>query len=157
MLERIARIILVPLLSIAASLAVGMLVLKVTGYPPLETLLKIVHESFKNAYGFGQVLRTTTVFIFTGLAVAVAFHAGLFNIGAEGQLYVGAIAIGILGHYLKMVPQGTLDAFPWICFILLFMLVGILAGGAWAAIPGTLKAVTGAHEVITTIMMNFIA
>lgn len=155
--ERAIRVVVLPLVAICAAVLLGMVFLWATGYPALPTFRAILQQSFNDWYGFGQVLRTTTVLIFTGLAVAIAFQAGLFNIGVEGQLYIGAIAVGIAGYYLKAVPRDSLERVPWIVYTAGFVLIACIAGGLWAFVPGVLKAVTGAHEVITTIMMNFIA
>jgi simple sugar transport system permease protein len=97
----------------------------------------------------GESLVTTTPYIFAGLAVALGFRGGLFNIGAEGQLFVGGLASVFVGYSVK--------GLPWIVHLPLALLAGILAGALWGAIPGFLKARTGAHEVINTIMMNYIA
>lgn len=155
--ERGIRVFVIPLVAIAAAVALGIVFLWVTGYPAVSTFKAIVTQSFSDWYGFGQVLRTTTVLTFTGLAVAFAFQAGMFNIGVEGQLYVGAIAVGIAGHYLRGVPKETLEQVPWIVYMLMFIGIAMLAGALWGFVPGVLKATTGAHEVITTIMMNFVA
>jgi simple sugar transport system permease protein len=155
--ERILRVVIVPALALAAAVAVGMVFLAATGYPAAATFRAIVRESFQDWYGFGQVLRSATLLTFTGLAVAVAFQAGLFNIGAEGQLTIGAVCAGIAGHHLRLAPPGALDAVPWVLWLVLFCGVAMLGAGLWAAVPGALRAATGAHEVITTIMMNFIA
>lgn len=157
MLERIIRIVVLPLAAILFAVLTGMLFLRLTGYPAVATFRDIIKLSFQDWYGFGQVLRATTLLVFTGLAVALAFHAGLFNIGVEGQLYIGALSVGIAGYYLKMLPAETAGHVPSICWILLLVLAAMIGGGLWAMIPGVLKATTGAHEVITTIMMNFIA
>ena len=98
---------------------------------------------------FFESLVVTTPYLFTGLAIAMGFRAGVFNIGAEGQLYMGSIMAGWAGWTFKGLPP--------IVHIPLAMGVGILAGGLWGFIPGWLKAKTGAHEVINTIMMNYIA
>jgi len=98
---------------------------------------------------FSESLVITTPYIFAGLAVALGFRGGLFNIGAEGQLFVGGLASAFVGYSLK--------GLPWIIHLPLALGAGILAGAIWAAIPGYLKARTGAHEVINTIMMNYIA
>ena len=89
-------------------------------------------------------------FIIAGLAVGLGFKAGLFNIGAEGQLYAGAIAVAALGAFAS-------PALPGVVLLPAVILFGILGGFLWGAVPGALKAYTGAHEVITTIMLNFIA
>ncbi|MGI8907624.1 MAG: ABC transporter permease [Candidatus Sumerlaeaceae bacterium] len=165
-MERLLRTIIVPLLAVAVGVLVGMLFLWATGYPAIATFRNIVRESLpfessvpgvRNWYGFGQVLRSATLLTFTGLAVAVAFHAGLFNIGVEGQLYIGAVVLGIAGYYLKQVPKESISGIHWSLYLLGAVGLSMLCSGLWAAIPGVLKAVTGAHEVISTIMMNFVA
>jgi ABC-type uncharacterized transport system permease subunit len=98
---------------------------------------------------FTESLVIATPYIFAGLAVAVGFQGGLFNIGAEGQLFVGGLASAYVGY--------SIAGLPWVIHLPLSLLVGILAGAIWGAIPGLLKARTGAHEVINTIMMNYIA
>jgi simple sugar transport system permease protein len=90
-------------------------------------------------------------FIIAGLAVALGFKAGLFNIGAEGQLYIGATCAAVVGF------AGTFTGLPAIIHLPLVLIAGIVGGALWGLVPGTLKAFTGAHEVITTIMLNFIA
>lgn len=97
----------------------------------------------------GESLVLTTPYIFAGLAVALGFQGGLFNIGAEGQLFIGGLAAAYIGYAVK--------GLPWLIHLPLALLAGILAGLIWGAIPGILKARWGAHEVINTIMMNYIA
>lgn len=96
-----------------------------------------------------ESLVISTPYIFAGLAVALGFRGGLFNIGAEGQLYIGGLASVIVGY--------SITGLPWYIHLPLALAAGILAGALWGAIPGALKAATGAHEVINTIMMNYIA
>lgn len=98
---------------------------------------------------FAESLVATTPYIFAGLALALGFRCGLFNIGAEGQLFVGALASVWVGYSLKGLPA--------VIHLPLALGAGALGGAIWAGIPGLLKAKTGAHEVITTIMMNYIA
>ena len=98
---------------------------------------------------FLESLVVTTPYLFTGVAIAMGFRAGVFNIGAEGQLFMGSIMAGWAGWTFKGLPP--------IVHVPLALGVGILAGGLWGFIPGWLKAKTGAHEVINTIMMNYIA
>ena len=95
-----------------------------------------------------ESLVAATPYIFAGLSVAVGFKAGLFNIGAEGQVYAGALASAFVGY--------TFTGLPWFILLPFAIAAGALAGAIWAAIPGYLKAKTGAHEVINTIMMNYI-
>jgi simple sugar transport system permease protein len=104
--------------------------------------------AFGSPHNIVGTLLTATPYIFAGLAVALAFKCGLFNIGAEGQLAVGATAAAYVGFTLKGVP------FP--LHLLLALGAGLVAGMVWGGIPGLLKAYTGAHEVIVTIMMNYI-
>jgi simple sugar transport system permease protein len=96
-----------------------------------------------------ESLVITTPYIFAGLAVALGFRGGLFNIGAEGQLYIGGLASVYVGY--------SITGLPWYFHLPLALGAGILAGALWGAVPGLLKATTGAHEVINTIMMNYIA
>jgi len=103
----------------------------------------------KAFYPFTESLVTATPYIFAGLAVALGFQGGLFNIGAEGQFYIGALASAYVGY--KIV------GLPWFIHLPLALLGGAAAGAVWGAIPGFLKAKFGAHEVVNTIMMNYIA
>ncbi|MFQ5858144.1 MAG: ABC transporter permease [Anaerolineae bacterium] len=98
---------------------------------------------------FSESLVISTPYIFAGLAVTLGFRGGLFNIGAEGQLFVGGLASVYVGY--------AVDGLPWAVHLPLALLAGIVAGALWGAIPGFLKARTGAHEVINTIMMNYVA
>ena len=104
---------------------------------------------YKAIYPFTNSLVTATPYIFAGLAVALGFRCGLFNIGAEGQFYVGALGSAFVGY--------SITTLPWYIHLPLALLGGALAGGIWGAIPGYLKAKFGAHEVVNTIMMNYIA
>jgi simple sugar transport system permease protein len=96
-----------------------------------------------------ESLRITTPYIFTGLAVALGFRCGLFNIGAEGQYFMGGLAAVFIGYSVK--------GLPWIIHLPLAIIAGIIGGAIWSGIAGYLKAQTGAHEVINTIMLNYIA
>lgn len=100
-------------------------------------------------YPFTESLVTATPYIFSGLAVAIGFRAGLFNIGAEGQFFIGALCSAFVGYSLKGIP--------WFIHLPLALLAGAAGGAAWGAVPGYLKARFGAHEVVNTIMMNWIA
>ncbi len=103
----------------------------------------------KSIYPFTESLTTATPYIFAGLAVAVGFRCGLFNIGAEGQFFMGALGSAYVGY--------SIHGLPWFIHLPLALLGGAVAGGIWGAIPGYLKAKFGAHEVVNTIMMNWIA
>ncbi|MGA7192890.1 MAG: ABC transporter permease [Anaerolineales bacterium] len=106
-------------------------------------------QLYKAIYPFTNSLVTATPYIFAGLAVALGFRCGLFNIGAEGQFYVGALGSAFVGY--------SITTLPWYIHLPLALLGGALAGAIWGAIPGYLKARFGAHEVVNTIMMNYIA
>jgi general nucleoside transport system permease protein len=103
----------------------------------------------KAFYPFTESLVTATPYIFAGLAVAIGFKAGLFNVGAEGQFYIGALGAAFVGY--------SITGLPWFIHLPLALLGGAAAGAVWGAIPGFLKARFGAHEVVNTIMMNWIA
>jgi simple sugar transport system permease protein len=120
------------------------------GASPREMGALLVSGTWGTTYGAGQVLFKATPLLFTGLAVDLALRAGLFNIGAEGQLAVASLAAGLVGSRL---PGGT----PWPVALPVTLAVAMAAGGAWAAVPALLKSRFGAHEVISTIMMNRIA
>ena len=145
--------LVVPLLAVFTAIIIGGVVIALAGGDPFIAYLGL----FQGAFGTPQALSETTVwatpYIFAGLAVALAFKGGLFNIGAEGQLAFGAVASALVGYGL---PAVIPNLSPWV-HIPLTVLVGILAGAVWAAIPGWLKARFGGHEVINTIMMNYIA
>ncbi|MEP7028851.1 MAG: ABC transporter permease [Candidatus Eisenbacteria bacterium] len=138
-----------PLLAVVGALAVGALFIAAVGKNPLAVYGRMALGVFGNAYGIGQVLFRATPLVFTGLAVALGFRAGLFNIGAEGQLVMGAFACGVVG--------ATFRDLPGVLLLPLTIASGMAAGALWALPPAWLKAKVGAHEVINTIMMNFIA
>jgi simple sugar transport system permease protein len=139
-----------PVASVLAALVVGGAFIAAVGQNPLTVYGAMVAGVFGNAYGWGQVLFKATPLIFTGLAVAVGFRAGLFNIGAEGQAYLSAFAMGAIGGWLA-------PSLPPLLVTPLLLVVGVVVGGLYGAIPGFLKARFGAHEVINTIMLNFVA
>lgn len=118
-------------------------------YTPIKAAGLLVHGAFGSFANWSYTLYYTTSFIFAGLAVAVAFHAGLFNIGVEGQGYVAGLGVAIICLYL--------DFLPFILVLPLAIIAAALFGAAWALIPAYLQAKRGSHIVITTIMFNFIA
>jgi ABC-type uncharacterized transport system permease subunit len=130
-------------------LGLALLLTAMVGENPWHVLMVLVHSSFGSWYDFGLTLFYCTSLIFTGLAVCIPFQAGLFNIGAEGQLTIGAFAMAAVGILFPHLP------FPWGYGFAL--LTGALAAGVWGFIPGWLKAYRGSHEVIITMMLNFIA
>ena len=141
--------ILVQVLAVATALGLGAVLILLTGGDPLLAYGGLWEGAIGRTSSLSETLVWATPYVFAGLVVALAFKAGLFNIGAEGQLSVGALAAAWAGFGIGGVP--------WPLHLLLAIGVGMLAGAAWAAIAGALKARTGAHEVITTIMLNYVA
>ncbi len=139
----------VPLCALVLSFAAGAVFIAAIRQPPLEIYGLMLRESLGTGYGLGQTLFKATPLIFTGLGVALGFRAGLFNIGVEGQLYLGGFAAAMVGASLPGLPAAVL--------LPLCLAAAAAAGAAWGAIPGVLKARFGAHEVINTIMLNFVA
>jgi ABC-type uncharacterized transport system permease subunit len=137
-----------PLVAILISFAIGALIMLATGNNPITAFGALFRGAFGSPLAVGRTLLNATPLIFTGLAVAVAFRAGLFNIGGEGQFYIGAITAAVVG-----VSLGSLGVFGMVLALAACAVTGFL----WGAIPGFLKAYFGAHEVITTIMLNFVA
>ena len=131
------------------ALAASSLLILAVGGAPLEVYRLLLAGTWGNAYGIGQVLAKSTPLLFTGLSVALALQAGLFNIGAEGQLTVGAFCTALVGAHLW---AGA----PSVIAVPLCVLAGFAGGALVGAIPGVLKATRGSHEVINTIMLNFI-
>jgi simple sugar transport system permease protein len=138
-----------PALAALVGLALGVGVTAFAGENPWDVFLVIVRGAFGGPYDFGMTLFHSTPLILTGLAVALPFRAGLFNIGAEGQLTLGALAAAVVGI--------TMGWLPWPVAIPLAALAAALAGGVWGLIPGWIRARRGGHEVISTIMLNFVA
>lgn len=145
---------LVPLLAIFTALVIGGIIIWMAGGNPIQAYAGLFQGAFGSAKALSETAVWATPYILAGLAVALAFRGGLFNIGAEGQLALGAVAAAWVGYALPGLLGITI---PAIIHIPLAIGMGILFGAIWAAIPGALKAYTGAHEVINTIMMNYIA
>jgi len=150
-LGRMGRELLVPLLAIFTSLLIGAGLISLTTGSP-GTALQAYQGLLTGALGSPQALANTllraTPYIFAGLAVALAFKCGLFNIGAEGQVALGGLCAAYVGYAVPL---------PGLLHPLAALAAGVLGGFLWGAVPGFLKARTGAHEVITTIMMNYLA
>jgi simple sugar transport system permease protein len=138
-----------PVCALVLSFVVGGLFIWGIGKSPLDVYSVFFSETLGNPYGIGQVLFKATPLMFTGISAALALRAGLFNIGAEGQLAIGAFATALLGFAFPSLPAFLL--------VPLCLLGGMLGGALWGFIPGFLKARFGAHEVINTIMMNYIS
>lgn len=163
---KLLRELLFPLIAVVAAFVVAGILILLIGDNPIETYRLLFGSAFSWPVGIGYTLFYATPLIFTGLAVMVAFRCGLLNIGAEGQLYVAAFAtawVGIkFGGVLITNPDGTVAIssyanLPALLLVPLCILAAIVAGGVWGAIPGILKARFGSHEVINTIMLNFLA
>ncbi len=131
--------------SILLALVVAGLLMLALGFNPFSAYFELLRGALSNP---DQIFWRATPLIFTGLAVALAFKSGLFNIGAEGQLQMGAISAAVIGTYVVL---------PIVIHPIIAILVAAIAGGLWGLIAGLLKAYRGAHEVVTTIMLNFIA
>ena len=144
-----ADVILTPLISLVLAMAISALVILAIGESPVEALTTMIDGALGSSYGWGFTLYYATNFIFTGLAVMVAYHASLFNIGGEGQAAMGGLGVA-LALLLLPLPH-------WALALPAAMVGAALFGAAWALIPAWLQAKRGSHIVITTIMFNFIA
>lgn len=148
-LPKWADLVLVPLISLALAAAISAVVILLIGGDPVEAVHVMVTGALGSPYGWGYTLYYATSFMFTGLAVTVAYHAGQFNIGGEGQAQLGGLGVALVclalpwPHWTLALPAAVIGA--------------ALFGAAWAAIPAWLQAKRGSHIVITTIMFNYIA
>jgi general nucleoside transport system permease protein len=140
---------LIPLLNLLLALIATSIIFIAIGENPIECLGIMIKGAVGSIKGWSYLLYYATNFIFTGLCVAVAFHAGLFNIGGEGQAYFAGLGAAMVGL--------GLDFLPWPLLIPLAIIASALFGAFWAWVPGMLQAKRGSHIVITTIMFNFIA
>ena len=144
-------LVLVPLLAVAAALLVGAVIIFIT--EGFDQIPKAYGALLQGAFGgtgpISETLVNSTALILAGLSVAIGFKAGLFNIGAEGQMTIGGMTAVIAGF--------SLSGLPTVIHLPIAVLAGFLGGAIWGGIPGWLRAKTGAHEVITTIMLNFVA
>jgi simple sugar transport system permease protein len=143
-------VLVLPALNLGVALLVAGIVVTIVGFQPLEVLRLLLKGAFGSPSGIGYTLYYTTTFVFTGLAVAVAFHGGLFNIGGEGQAIMGGLGAGVVALAFS-------HALPAWIMLPLMVAAAAVFGAAWAAVPGALQAWRGSHIVITTIMFNFIA
>ena len=146
---KLVAALLTPLLAVLTAFGLGAAIIFLTGGDALLAYRGLWEGSLGRPQSLAETLVWATPYILGGLAVAVAFKAGLFNIGVEGQIGAGALAAVYAGYAVQGVP------FP--LHLLLAVLAGCLGGALWGAIPGLLKARTGAHEVIVTIMLNYVA
>ena len=144
--------LLIPLLSVITALAIGLVIIVLSGTPFSEALSAygaLLQGSVGSVKAISETLTAATPLILVGLSVAIAFRAGLFNIGGEGQMAIGGMTAVFVGF--------SFTGLPLIVHLPLAIIAGIVGGAIWGFIPGVLKAKTGAHEVIVTIMLNYIA
>lgn len=141
--------LLVPVVSVVIALLIASVIIIAIGKNPINAYIIMLEGAFGGAEPLANTIMKMTPLILTGLAVGFGFRAGVFNIGAEGQMTIGALAGAIVAMNIGGVP--SVIAIP------LAILIGMFAGAFWASIAGFLKAFTGAHEVISTIMLNWIA
>ncbi len=145
----VAQKVGIPLASVVLAIIVGSVIMWTSGYDPVAAFAALFKGSFGGPKQIGDTLLRSTPLILTGLALAYGFRANLFNIGAEGQLFMGGLAVAWLGV--------TVTGLPWVIMVPMLLLASMLAGAAWAFVPAILKARVGAHEVITTMMFSYIA
>ncbi|MDE2416198.1 MAG: ABC transporter permease [Burkholderiales bacterium] len=149
-LPRWADLVLLPAVCLLVALLAAGAVVALVGQHPAEVIAVLVKGAFGSARGISYTLYYATTFIFTGLAVAVAYQGGLFNIGGEGQAILGGLGVGLVALWWSSILPA------WV-MLPVMLLAGALFGLAWAAVPAYLQAYRGSHVVITTIMFNFIA
>ncbi len=145
--RRLGFAITQPVGSVVIALVIGAIIMIAFGFDPIKGYGGLFRYAFLSEFNLTVTILNSVPLVFTGLAVAFAFRCGLFNIGAEGQLLVGSLFAGWLG---------TLIHLPMILTVPILLITGSVMGALWALLPGVLKATTGAHEVITTMMMSWI-
>ena len=144
--------VVTPVLILVSAFVTNAIIMWLCGYHPLEAYQAAVSGAFGNSRKFGETLVKSTPFLMAGLSVAMAFRCGIWNIGAEGQFLMGALAATWFGTKLApLFPETPWMAVP-ICLVL-----SMLAGGIWGLIPAVLKVTRGVNEVISTIMLNYVA
>lgn len=143
------RAALVPVLAVLAAMVVGMILIYAIGYDALYAYTALINGAIGSSSAIGTTLLRATPIILTGLSVMIAFRAGLFNIGGQGQAIMGLLAGGVIAVHMNGLP-GVLH-WP------LALIVSALAGGLWGALAGFLKVARGANEVVVTIMLNYVA
>lgn len=151
-MNKVAQALKKPVIRTLAAIVLGLLVagiiLAVAGYPPMKSMLALAKGIFSKSKYMSNVIIKSTPLIFTGLAVAFAFQTGLFDIGAEGQFIIGCLASTIVGTTVNL---------PAVLQVPLVLLAGMAAGVIYGGLIGILKARFGIHEVISGIMLNWIA
>lgn len=139
---------LIPLVAIIMGLLLGAIIMWIGGYDPVLAYESLITKIFGSRYDFGEALRTIVPLIMSGLAVAIAFRSGMFNIGVDGQIIMGSVGALLVGTQFSLPP---------LLHALFAIIFGALLGGMWGALVGYIKAKRGINEVITSIMLNFIA
>ncbi len=146
----------IPVLATIVGMIVGTVFILIAGKSPIQAYTAFAQAVAGSPRAFGETLVSTIPLIFTGLAVSLAFRSGLFNIGVEGQYLVAQIAAVVVGYAVKM-PEGLSPGLAGLFHVTLALLAGTAAGAFWASIAGLLKAFRGVHEVINSIMLNYVA
>ncbi len=141
--------VLISILAIVLALLIGAILIAIAGINPWEAYGYLLKGSFGNRYGFGETLTRFVPLLLASLSFAVAHKSGFFNVGAEGQIYIGAIGALMVGAYVSGLPP--------ILHVTLSLLAGFLFGALWAGIAGVLKIVLGSNELINTMMLNYVA
>ncbi len=140
---------LISILAIGFALLIGGILIAIAGINPWEAITYLIKGSFGNRYGFGETLTRFVPLLFCSLSFAIAHKSGFFNVGAEGQLLMGAVGALLVGAYIEGLNP--------ILHVILCILAGIVFGAIWVGIAGILKIVLGADELINTIMLNYVA
>ncbi|SNX53193.1 ABC transporter permease [Thermoanaerobacterium sp. RBIITD] len=149
-MKNILKSIYMPAFAVLIAIIIGSIIMLATGFNPITAYASLFIGAFGNIDNIANTLANAVPLIITGLGVAIAFNAGLFNIGAEGQYWIGAIVGTWVGY--------NFNGLPWYIHIPFALIAAMIAGGLWGGIvPGFAKAYTGAHEVITTMMMSYVA
>ena len=145
----VVRPIISPLIAISSALLVGAFLIALAGASPITAYTALFQESLFTYFGFGNTLTKMTPLLLTSLGVLVALRAGQFNIGGEGQIYLGALGSALVGLYIRGLSP--------LIHVPLALFTGFVFGAVWGLIPGYLKAIRGVNEVITTLLLNYIA
>ncbi len=149
---RLVQWVVVPMFILSGAFITNGLIILLCGYNPIQAYSAALNVSFGSITGIGETLVKSTPFLMTGLSVAIAFRCGIWNIGAEGQFLMGALSATWFGTKIATLLPNT----SWIA-IPLCLTLAVLAGGIWGVIPAILKVTRGVNEVISTIMLNYIA
>lgn len=145
---RLAFARLLPVWAVLLALLLGMILVYFAGANPVAAYADLFRGAFADLFGFATTLVKMTPLVFAGLGVAVALRAGLYNIGAEGQIYLGGLGAALVGLYVHGLPP--------LLHVPLAMLAAFIAGGLWAVLPIMLKLWRGVNEIVTTLLMNYI-